>query len=86
MSNEHDIVTRSKGGLYTKFETKYHSFSSYVFYFVPLLLRFKNICSFLFCACNDIKNVQFGSKMRENLKMFSDKISFGDRLVYPSCN
>jgi hypothetical protein len=30
--------------------------------------------------------VQFGYEMGENLKMFNDKISFGDKLVYPSCN
>ncbi len=41
MENEQDIVARSKGGLETKFETKYHSFFSCVFCFVPLLLRFK---------------------------------------------
>jgi hypothetical protein len=46
----------------------------------------KNICSFLFCASNDIKNVQFGYEMRENLKMFDDRILFSDRHVYPSCN
>jgi hypothetical protein len=37
--NEQDIVVGNKGGLETKFETKYQSFSS--FCFVPLLLRFK---------------------------------------------
>jgi hypothetical protein len=40
MRNEQDIVARNKGGLETKFETKYHSFSSCVC-LVPLLLRFK---------------------------------------------
>jgi hypothetical protein len=30
--------------------------------------------------------VQFGLKMRENLKMFGDKILFGDKCVYPNCN
>jgi hypothetical protein len=41
MRNEQDIVVGSKGGLETKFETKYHSFPSYVLGFVPLLLRLK---------------------------------------------
>jgi hypothetical protein len=74
MRNEQDIVG-NKGGLETKFETKYHSFSSYVFCFVPLLLRLKNICSSMFCTSNDIKNVQFGVEMRENLKMFDDRVT-----------
>jgi hypothetical protein len=39
--NEQDTIVGSKRGPKTKFETKYHSFSSYVFCFVPLLLRFK---------------------------------------------
>jgi hypothetical protein len=43
----------------------------------------KNICSFLFCTSNDIKNVQFGFEMRENFKVFSDKTPFG---VYLGCN
>jgi len=43
MRNEQDIIVISKGGLEIKFETKYHSFSSCVFYFVLLLLRFKNL-------------------------------------------
>jgi hypothetical protein len=34
--------------------------------------------------CEEV--VQFGSKMRENLKMFGDKTLFGDKHVYPSCN
>jgi hypothetical protein len=38
MKNEQDIVAGNKGGLETKFETKYHSFSSCVFLF----------CSFAF--------------------------------------
>jgi hypothetical protein len=41
MRNEQDIVVGSNGGLERKFETKYHSFSSCVFYFVLLLLRLK---------------------------------------------
>jgi hypothetical protein len=41
MKNEQDIVVGSKGGLEAKFETKYHSFYSYVLCFVPLLLKFK---------------------------------------------
>jgi hypothetical protein len=51
--------------------------------FIPLLWCSKNICSSLFCASNDIKNVQFGVEMRENFKMFDDKVLF---VVYPSCN
>jgi hypothetical protein len=51
-----------------------------------LFLGSKNICSFPFCIPNDIKNVQFGSEMKENLKMFDDRISFGDRRDYLSCN
>jgi hypothetical protein len=81
MRNEQDIVVRSERGLETKFETKYHSFSSCVLYFVPLLLRFKK--TFVFCTCNDIKNVQFDVEMRKNLKLFGDKGSF---VVYSSCN
>ncbi len=30
------------------------------------------------------KNVQFGFETRENLKVFSDKVPFGDRHIYPS--
>jgi hypothetical protein len=41
MKNEQDIVARSKGSLEIKIEAKYHSFSSCVLYFVPLLLRLK---------------------------------------------
>jgi hypothetical protein len=41
MRNEQDIIAGSKGSLEIKFETKYHSFSSCVLYFVPLLLRLK---------------------------------------------
>jgi len=41
MRIEQDIVVRNKRGLETNFETKYHSFSSCVLCFVPLLLRFK---------------------------------------------
>jgi hypothetical protein len=41
MKNEQDIIAGSKGALKTKFETKYHSFSSCVLCFVPLFLRFK---------------------------------------------
>jgi phospholipid N-methyltransferase len=41
MKNEQDIIDGSKEGLETKFETKYHTFFSYVLCFVPLLLRFK---------------------------------------------
>ncbi len=33
-----------------------------------------------------MKNVQFGFEMKENLIMFGDRISFGDKCVYPSCN
>ncbi len=33
-----------------------------------------------------MKNVQFGFEMRENLIMFGDRILFGDKCVYPSCN
>jgi hypothetical protein len=75
MKNEQDIVVIGKGGLKTKFETKYHSFSFCVLYIVHLWL--------FFCASNDIKNVQFGVEMRENLKMFGDSIPFA---IYPSCN
>jgi hypothetical protein len=83
MKNEQDIVVRNKGGLKTKFETKYRSLSSYVFYFLPLLLRFKKNYSSMFYASNDIENVQFGVEMKENLKVSSDRISF---VLYPSCN
>ncbi len=65
MRNEQDIVAGSKGGLKTKFETKYHSLSSCIFCFVPLLLRFKYICSSLFCISTDVKNIQFGSETKE---------------------
>jgi hypothetical protein len=41
------------------------------------------ICSFLFCVSNDVKNVQFGTEMRENLKVFDDRVPF---VVYLSCN
>jgi hypothetical protein len=37
----------------------------------------------MFCASNDIKNIQFAIEMRENLKVFDDRIPF---VVYPSCN
>ncbi len=30
-----------------------------------------------------MKNIQFGFEMKENLKVFDDKVLFG---VYPSCN
>jgi hypothetical protein len=36
MRNEQDIVVKSKE---TKFQTKYHSFSSYILYFVPLFFE-----------------------------------------------
>jgi hypothetical protein len=42
-----------------------------------------NICSFLFDASNEIKNVQFGVKTKENLKVFGDRVPF---VVYPNCN
>jgi hypothetical protein len=57
--------------------------------FVALFLCFwgsNNICSFLICVFNDIKNSQFGFKMRENLKVFDDRILFGDKHVYASYN
>jgi hypothetical protein len=41
------------------------------------------MCSSLFCTSNDIKNVQFGVEMRENLKVFGDRVPFA---VYPSYN
>jgi hypothetical protein len=41
MRSEQDIVVGSKGALETKFETKYHSFSSCVLCFVPLFFKFK---------------------------------------------
>ncbi len=56
MKNEQDIVVRNKGGLETKFETKYHFFSSCIFF--ALFLCFsnsKNICISLVCTSNDIK-------------------------------
>ncbi len=78
MRNEQGLVVGSKRGL----KTKYHS----------LFLR-SLLCSFtfevqktlltLFCASNDIKNVQFGVEMKENLKVLSDKVPF---VVYPNCN
>jgi hypothetical protein len=37
----------------------------------------------MFCIPDDIKNVQFGVDMRENLKMFNDRVPFA---IYPSCN
>jgi hypothetical protein len=37
----------------------------------------------MFCTSNDIKNIQFAIEMRENLKVFDDRIPF---VVYPSCN
>ncbi len=37
----------------------------------------------MFCASNDIKNVQFGVEMMENLKVFGDKVPF---VIYLSCN
>ncbi len=79
MRNKQDIVVGSKGGL----KTKYHYYSSCVFSFVLCFWSSKNICSFLFCISNDIKNVQFGVEMRENLKVFGDRVPF---VVYPSCN
>ncbi len=39
-----------------------------------------------FFTSNDIKNVQFGYQMKENLKLFDDKVPFGDRCVYPNYN
>jgi hypothetical protein len=74
MRNEQDIVVGSKGGLKTKFETKYHFFSSYVFYFVPLLLKFREHLELSVLRFNGIKNVQFGFETRENLKVFDDRI------------
>jgi hypothetical protein len=44
-------------------------------------LNLVNICSFFFCVFNDIKNIQFGFEIRENLKMFNDRILFGDKHV-----
>jgi hypothetical protein len=41
MKIKQDIVVGSKGGLETKFEAKYHYFSSRILWFVPLLFRFK---------------------------------------------
>ncbi len=32
------------------------------------------------------KKIQFGFETMENLKVFNDRILFGDRHVYPSCN
>jgi hypothetical protein len=57
--------------------------------FFGLFLCFKglkNNCSSLFYTSNDIKNVQLGFEMKENLKVFGDRIPFGDKRVYPSCN
>ncbi len=89
MRNDKDIIARNKGGL----ETKYHSFFSYVFVLFLCFWGLKNICSSLFCASNDMKNVQFGFEMKKNLKMFSDRVSFGVRLstlivtqLQPNCN
>jgi hypothetical protein len=83
MKNEQDIVVRSKGGLETNLR---QNITLSLLAFFTLFLCFcvsKDICSFLFCASNDIKNVQFGVKMRENLKVFGDRVPFA---IYPSCN
>jgi hypothetical protein len=45
-----------------------------------------NIFNSPFFVPNDIKNVQFGYKMKENLKLFDDRVLFGDMNVYPSYN
>jgi len=79
MKNEQDIVVGSKGGL----ETKYHSFLLAFFVLFLCFWGSKNIYSSLFFAFNEIRNVQFGVEMRENLRVFGDRIPF---LVYPNCN
>jgi hypothetical protein len=83
IQNEQNIAVRNKG-LETKFKTKHHYFS-----FFTLFLCFwnsKDICNSLFCTFNDIKNLQFDFKLKENLKMFNDKIPFHYRYVYPSAS
>jgi hypothetical protein len=37
----------------------------------------------MFYISNDIKNIQFGVEMRENLKVFNDRVPL---VVYLSCN
>jgi hypothetical protein len=41
MKNKQNIIARNKGGLKTNLETKYHSFSSRVLYFVLFFFTFK---------------------------------------------
>ncbi len=83
MKDEQDIIVKSKGGLETNLKQNI-TLSLLAFFDLFLCLwGSKNICSSLFCASNDIKNVQFGVETRENLKVFNDRVPF---VVCPSCN
>jgi hypothetical protein len=84
MKNEQDIIVGNKRGLETKIEQNITLSLVGLSFLFLCFLSSKNICSFLFCTSNDIKNVQFGVEMRENLKVFSDKIPFIVYLNYSS--
>jgi len=79
MRNKQDIVSGSKG-VYK--ENLRQNITLYLLAFYALFLCFwgsKNICSFLFCASNNIKicSIWFWNEGK------LDRVPFG---VYPSCN